>query len=118
MYDLFPALRERSRHRGDSLSGGEQQMLAVARAMVTNPDLILMDELFEGLAPAIIKDISGMICGLRSSGLSVLLVEQNTHAALRVADQAYIISRGKIVCQGAAGLLQSNERVLKHYIGL
>ena len=110
-YSYFPILRERSNLRGNLLSGGEQQMLAVGRALMTNPDLLLMDEPSEGLAPKIVLEIGKIIKQLKESGFSILLVEQNYPLALRVADYAYIISKGVIAYQSTPEELQKNEEV-------
>lgn len=118
IYSLFPVLKERARHRGEQLSGGEQQMLALGRALLTNPDMILMDEPFEGLAPAIIKDICRVIGNLKNDGLSILLVEQNIQAALRLADHVYIISKGKVACEGKATRFMAEENTVQSLVGL
>lgn len=117
IYSLFPVLKERAKHRGEHLSGGEQQMLAVGRALLTNPDMVLLDEPFEGLAPAIIKDIGGVISNLKNSGLSILLVEQNIQAALRLADQIYIINKGKIAYKASAARFKAEENITRSFIG-
>jgi branched-chain amino acid transport system ATP-binding protein len=111
VYSYFPILQERSKLKGNLLSGGEQQMLAVGRALMTNPDLLLMDEPSEGLAPKIVLEIGKIIKQLKESGFSILLVEQNYPLALRVADYAYIISKGVIAYQSTPEELQKNEEV-------
>lgn len=118
IYELFPILQERAQNRGEHLSGGEQQMLAVARALLTNPELLLMDEPFEGLAPSIIKELRKKIQELKSAGLSILLVEQNIQAALKLADRVYIMSKGKIVYEGSATQLQNEEEIKKRFLTL
>ncbi len=116
IYSYFPILQERSNLRGNLLSGGEQQMLAIARALMTNPDLLLMDEPSEGLAPTIVLKVGQIIGQLKESGFSILLVEQNYPMALRVADYAYIISKGLIVHQSTIDELRRNEEIRLKYL--
>lgn len=101
IYELFPILEARSKHRGHQLSGGEQQMLAIGRSLMTNPDFLLMDEPFEGLAPAVVNEIGQKIIDLKGFGLSMLLVEQNVQVAASIADHIYIMNKGKIVYGGS-----------------
>src|SRR3990172_934364 len=116
--DLFPRLRERRENRAGKLSGGEQQMLAIARALMTNPELLLMDEPTEGLAPILVRDVGKAISELKASGLSILLVEQNLPLALSVADQVHVISRGRIVHTSSPTALWENEEIKSRYLGL
>ena len=118
VYSLFPILKERSGCRGTLLSGGEQQMLAIGRALMTNPRLILMDEPSEGLAPLIVKDVGKVIEQLKRKGFSILLVEQNLPMALKVADHLYILSNGKIVHESTPDQLRLNDEVKAKYIGV
>lgn len=118
VYSLFPILKERSSCRGTLLSGGEQQMLAIGRALMTNPRLILMDEPSEGLAPLIVKEVGTIIYQLKRKGFSILLVEQNLSMALKVADYLYILSNGKIVYESTPDRLRSNDEVKAKYIGV
>ena len=111
IYDLFPVLEHRTKHLGNQLSGGEQQMLAIGRCLMTNPDLLLLDEPFEGLAPAVIKEISRKIDELKNSGLSILLVEQNVRIACRLADYIYIMNKGKIIFGGKPAEPQIEENI-------
>ena len=118
VYSLFPILKERSTCRGTLLSGGEQQMLAIGRALMTNPRLLLMDEPSEGLAPLIVKEVGKIIYQLKRKGFSILLVEQNLPMALRVADYLYILSNGKIVYDSIPEQLRSNDEIKAKYIGV
>ena len=118
IYSLFPKLKERISNRGSQLSGGEQQMLAIARALLANPELVLMDEPSEGLAPIIIEELGNTILKLKEKGLSILLVEQNVSLALTVSDYVYILHKGRIAHQCTKDELVVNERVLAEYIGV
>ena len=112
VYKFFPRLHERRRHAGGQLSGGEQEMLAVARALITNPDLFIMDEPSQGLAPKIVQEIYALIREMAGEGISILLAEQNAFMALEVSSRAYVIDNGKIVHEGPAQeLLDDRERV-------
>lgn len=118
VYSRFPILKERAKLGGSRLSGGEQQMLAIGRALMTNPELLLMDEPSEGLAPIIVREISHIIGQLKKSGLSILLVEQNFPMALAAADYSYIISKGIIVYESTPEELRGNEEVKAKYLGV
>jgi branched-chain amino acid transport system ATP-binding protein len=118
VYDLFPNLKERRRNRGGQLSGGEQQMLAVGRALLTNPSLLLMDEPSEGLAPVIVERIGEIMADLRRSGLSIFLVEQNYGLAVASADIIYILSNGRVVWQGTASELAGAGPVREAHLGI
>ena len=118
VHSLFPILEERSTCRGTLLSGGEQQMLAIGRALMTNPRLLLMDEPSEGLAPLIVKEVGKIIYQLKQKGFSILLVEQNLPMALKVADYLYILSNGKIVYESTPDQLRSNDEIKAKYIGV
>jgi len=115
---LFPRLRERLRHRGGKLSGGEQSMLATGRALVGNPDLLLMDEPSEGLAPVLVRDMARVLGELRAAGASILLVEQNLAFALAVADRVYLMSKGRIVHEGPAAALARDEATKARWLGV
>jgi len=118
IYELFPILKERSKQMGGKLSGGEQQMLAVARCMMADPQLILMDEPSLGLAPIIVKEIAEIITVLNKvEKISVILVEQNSKMALKISDRAYILELGKIALEDKAKNLINNEQVKKLYLG-
>ena len=116
VYGLFPALKEIEKRRGGCLSGGEQKMLAIARALMGNPELMLLDEPFEGLAPTLIRTLEGQIKKLKETGLTVLLAEQNVRSALKLSDRGYIIDDGHIRYQGSIGELRENEEVRKKYL--
>ncbi len=118
VFALFPRLAERLSHAGNKLSGGEQQMLAIARALMTNPDLLLMDEPTEGLAPLMVQDVGKAIASLKGEGLSILLVEQSLPFALRVADHVYVLSRGRIVHSSSPAELLANDEVKTRFLGL
>ena len=117
VYDLFPRLRERSWQAGGTLSGGEQQMLAVGRALMARPKLIMMDEPSLGLAPLVVCDIFEIIRQINHQGVSILLIEQNANMALKVADSAYVMETGCITLSGAGKDLLNNEAVKKAYLG-
>jgi branched-chain amino acid transport system ATP-binding protein len=116
IYDIFPNLRERRSNKGSHLSGGEQQMLTVARTLMGNPKLILVDEPTEGLAPLIVKDVLEMLAAVRKSGVTVLMVEQNFKAAIKVADRFYIMAKGQMVFEGGMAALLAAEDVRKNYL--
>jgi len=118
VYALFPRLKERRRQLAGTLSGGEQQMLAMGRALMGTPKLLMLDEPSLGLAPIIVADIFRTIDELRASGVSVLLVEQNAQAALKIADRAYVMELGEFVLQGTAKDVAGNARVAASYLGL
>jgi len=115
---LFPRLRERLRNRGNKLSGGEQQMLACGRALVGNPDVLLMDEPSEGLAPLLVRELGRILGRLKAGGASILLVEQNLAFALRIADHVYLMSKGKIVHESRPDELLRNEEIKARYLGV
>jgi len=117
VYALFPRLRERRRQQAGTLSGGERQMLALGRALMAHPDLLLLDEPSLGLAPLITREIFRIIAGLRSRGCAILLVEQNARAALQVADYAYVLETGQVVLQGPSAALAGDARVVATYLG-
>jgi branched-chain amino acid transport system ATP-binding protein len=113
--ELFPSLRARERNLGFQLSGGEQQMLSIARALMLNPSLLLLDEPSEGLAPMIVQDIVEVLRNLKREGLAILLVEQNLRTALAVADRHHVMNKGEICFTGSSGELEGNEFVLRNY---
>jgi branched-chain amino acid transport system ATP-binding protein len=118
VFGLFPRLRERQAQLGGTLSGGEQQMLAIARALLTNGRLLLLDEPSEGLAPLIVREIGAILTALKAERLSLLLVEQNYHLALRVADRVYVMNKGQIVYEGTPAGLEADEEVKRRYLGV
>jgi branched-chain amino acid transport system ATP-binding protein len=118
IYEMFPRLRERRSSRGTDLSGGEQQMLAIARALVRDPKIILLDEPFEGLAPIIVRDLMDACRSLAATGQTVLLVEQNLAAALSLAHRAYIINNGHIVHEAPTGEVKGAPDVIQRWLGV
>ncbi|MBD2515517.1 ABC transporter ATP-binding protein [Nostoc sp. FACHB-973] len=116
-FELFPRLSQRRNQLAGTLSGGEQQMLAIARALMSRPKLLLLDEPSLGLAPAIVREIFSIIENLRATGVTILLVEQNANLALQIADRGYVLEAGSITLTGAASELISDERVKKAYLG-
>ncbi|WP_081629898.1 ABC transporter ATP-binding protein [Thiomonas sp. FB-6] len=117
VYARFSRLAERRRQRADTLSGGERQMLALGRALMSSPRLLMLDEPSLGLAPLIVRDILGIVAGLRDEGVSILLVEQNAHAALRTSVHGYVLETGEVVLQGPAAQLAGDPRVQHTYLG-
>ncbi|ADU51889.1 amino acid/amide ABC transporter ATP-binding protein 2, HAAT family [Thermaerobacter marianensis DSM 12885] len=117
IYEIFPVLRQRDRIGGTRLSGGEQQMLAIARALMTQPELLLCDEPSEGLAPIMVERVAGVLTTLKKSGLAILLVEQNLEVALSVADYVYIIDDGRVVYQGLPGELARDQATQVRFLG-
>ncbi len=118
VFHQFPRLRERAEQAGGTLSGGEQQMLAIGRALLTNGRMLLLDEPSEGLAPLIVQEIGRIIRALKGERLSILLVEQNYHLALQVADRVYVMNKGQIVYEGTPASLQADENVKRRYLGV
>jgi branched-chain amino acid transport system ATP-binding protein len=118
IYALFPRLDERRSNRGNQLSGGEQQMLAIGRALLLNPVLLVLDEPSEGLAPLIVEDIVKTLRSVREDGLSILLVEQNISVAFDVADRHYILSKGAVCFEGTASEIKSNDAILTQHLGI
>jgi branched-chain amino acid transport system ATP-binding protein len=118
VYELFPRLRERAANRANKLSGGEQQMLAIGRSLMSNPDLLLMDEPTEGLAPLLVTQVGQAIGELKRAGLSILLVEQNLPMAAAVADRVHVLNRGAIVYSGTPAALLADEDVKSRYLGV
>jgi len=117
VYQLFPILEERSRQKAGSLSGGEQQMLAIGRALMSSPKMLLLDEPSLGLAPNLVRDILRLLRRLRDEGLTILLVEQDANAALKIADRVYVMERGRITIEGTAKELMGNDQVRQAYLG-
>ena len=118
VYELFPRLEERRRQRAKTLSGGEQQMLAIARGLMTNPDCLIMDEPSEGLAPIVIQTVWQAVSKLKQQGLSILLVEQNAALALQLVDYVHVISKGRIVYSGEPKALWADDGVKSRYLGI
>jgi len=118
VFALFPRLRERGHHRGNELSGGEQQMLAIARALISNPVFLLMDEPTEGLAPVLVREVGDAIRQLKAEGLSIFLVEQNLSFAIKFADYTHVMSKGKIVHSSTPEELWENREIKEHFLGV
>jgi len=118
VYDMFPRLRERRNQRAKTLSGGEQQMLAIGRGLMTNPDCLIMDEPSEGLAPIIIQGVWEAIGKLKAEGLSILLVEQSAFLALKLVDYVHVMSKGQVVYSSRPEELWANEEIKSHYLGI
>lgn len=118
VYELFPRLKERAAQDAGTLSGGERQMLAVGRALMAKPRLLMLDEPSLGLAPLIVKEIFHIISGLRNTGVAILLIEQNARAALQVSDYGYVIETGDLALEGMASELASDPKVIETYLGL
>jgi branched-chain amino acid transport system ATP-binding protein len=118
IYEMFPRLKERRSSRGTDLSGGEQQMLAIARALVRNPKIVLLDEPFEGLAPVIVRDLMTACRNLAAAGQTIVLVEQNLAATLTLAQRVYIVNNGHIVHEGPAQELKAQPDLLQRYLGV
>lgn len=117
VYEIFPVLQERRNRDSAFLSGGEQQMLAIGRSMMTNPKLLLLDEPSMGLAPFLVQQIMKIVLRLNKEGVTILLVEQNAKVALKLADHGYVLETGKIVIRGDAKTLQQDESIVKAYLG-
>jgi len=118
MMTLFPILRDRQRQMGSTLSGGEQQMLAIARALMARPKVLMLDEPSMGLAPIMVEKIFSIIQEIHRQGMTILMVEQNAHKALQVAQRAYVLETGKIVLEGSAQALMNNAQVKQAYLGI
>ncbi|HXM85989.1 MAG TPA: ATP-binding cassette domain-containing protein, partial [Stellaceae bacterium] len=117
IYELFPRLAERRNNRGRQLSGGEQEMLSISRALLLNPKLLLLDEPSQGLAPLIVQDVFRVVVSARKEGISVLLVEQNVRAAVEIADRAYVLDDGKVVFSGPAKEFAKDEARVRALAG-
>ena len=118
VYDMFPILKERSGQRAGTLSGGEQQMLAVARGLMSEPEILMFDELSLGLAPFLVLSLFEILRGLKTEGLTMLLVEQNVQMALAISDYAYVLADGRIELEGPSREVAQNEHVRKAYLGI
>jgi len=118
IYEMFPRLKERRTSRGTDLSGGEQQMLAIARALTRGPKVLLLDEPFEGLAPIIVRDLLAVCERLASEGQTIIIVEQNLAAALSIASRAYILNNGHVVFDGTSTDLKGSQEILARYVGV
>ena len=118
IYQLFPILEERQHNQGNALSGGEQQMLAIARALLMNPKLLLLDEPSEGLAPLLVREVGRVIGELKTSGMAMLLAEQNLALALAVADRCYVLNKGQVVHAATAEGIREDAEVKRRYLGV
>jgi branched-chain amino acid transport system ATP-binding protein len=118
IYQLFPILKTRLAQSGGTLSGGEQQMLTIARSLMGNPELLLLDEPTEGLSPLIVKELEGHIRKLKDEGMTILLAEQNSNVTLNLSDRAYIIEKGHVKWDGKINVLQERKDILKQYLGI
>ncbi len=118
MMTLFPILRDRQKQMGSTLSGGEQQMLAMARALMARPKVLMLDEPSMGLAPIMVEKVFSIITQIHRQGMTILMVEQNAHKALEIAQRAYVLETGKIVLEGAADILMNNQQVKHAYLGI
>lgn len=118
VYEMFPRLKEREKQLARTLSGGEQQMLAMGRALMSGPKLCLFDELSYGLAPKLVTEVFRIVKALREQGITILLVEQNVRQSLEIADRAYVLENGRIVLEGNCEMLLKNEHVKKAYLGM
>lgn len=118
VYAIFPRLKERHRQKAGTLSGGERQMLAVGRALMAKPKLLMLDEPSLGLAPLIVREIFHIVADLRQMGVAVLLVEQNARAALQIADYGYVLETGEVAIEGASEVLEDDPKVIESYLGL
>jgi len=117
LYEVFPTLKERSRQNAGTLSGGEQQMLAIGRALMARPSLLMLDEPSLGLAPMLVREIFNIIARINADGTTILLVEQNARMALSVADRAYVLENGRITISGPADKLMDDEEIVRSYLG-
>ncbi len=118
IYEKFPRLRERTGNRGDQISGGEKQMLAIARALLQDVRVLLLDEPTEGLAPLIVREVENVVREIKAAGITTLLVEQNLYSALAVADRCYVLDQGVVVYEGTPDEIRSNDDVLRRYLQL
>jgi branched-chain amino acid transport system ATP-binding protein len=118
IFDLFPRLRERQSHKGNALSGGEQQMLAIARGLISNPVFLLMDEPTEGLSPILVREVGDIIVRLKGGGLSIFLVEQNLSFAIKFADYTYVMQKGQIVYSSTPEQLGKDREIRERYLGV
>lgn len=118
VYAMFPRLKERESQMGGTLSGGEQQMLTIARTLMGNPELLLLDEPSEGLSPLVAKELEGQVRSLRQEGMTILLSEQNSAFTMRLSDRGYILEKGQIKWEGKVKILQEEPEILKRYLGL
>jgi branched-chain amino acid transport system ATP-binding protein len=118
VYGMFPRLKERERHLGTQLSGGEQQMLAIGRALMTNPRLLILDEATEGLAPLVREEIWRCLADIRRTGLALIVVDKNVEPLLRLADRHYLIEKGRTVWEGSSAALRQQPELLERYVGV